>query len=63
MSGNNGPRPPSKREAAFRSEMLAGSTLLAISSPKRIDEDMALASFYAFVPIEAPNASAFRCLD
>src|SRR6266403_4542365 len=34
MFGNNGANPPSNRTAAFRSEMSAGSTLHAISSPK-----------------------------
>ena len=34
MFGNNGPKPPSNRAAALRSEMSAGSTLHAMSSPK-----------------------------
>ena len=33
MSGNNGPKPPSRREATRRSEMLAGSTRHAIGRP------------------------------
>src|SRR5260221_2252430 len=34
MFGNNGSKPLSNRAAAFRSEMSAGSTLHAMSSPK-----------------------------
>ena len=34
MFGNNAPKPPSNRAAALRSEMSAGSTLHAMSSPK-----------------------------
>ena len=59
MFGNNGLRPPSNRTAAFRSEMSAGSTLHAMSSPQGVHQNMALAAFHALVRIESPNAAAF----
>ena len=62
MSGNNGPKPPSKREAARRSEMLAGSTLHVIGRPNVIDENVTFASFHSLVPVKATNAAAFCCL-
>src|SRR6266403_892312 len=55
---NNGANPPSNRTAAFRSEMSAGSTLHAISSPKMY-HNMAFASFHTLVRIKTSNAAAF----
>src|SRR3984893_15384677 len=62
MFGNNAPKPPSNRAAALRSEMSAGSTLHAMSSPEGVHQNVALAAFDTLVHVEAANAAAFRRL-
>jgi hypothetical protein len=55
MSGNNAPKPPSNRAAALRSEMSAGSTPHAMSSPK-------VSTGMWRLRVEAANAATFRRL-
>ena len=59
MFGNNGLRPPSNRAAAFRSEMSAGSTLHAISSPKVCTKTWRLRPFTRLCASNPRNAAAF----
>src|SRR5712671_3255071 len=59
MFGNNVANPPSNRTAAFRSEISAGSTLHAISSPKMSTTIWRFASFHTLVRIKTSNAATF----
>jgi len=59
MFGNNGLKPPSNRAAAFRSEMSAGSTLHAISSPKVSTKMWRLRPFTRLCASNPRNAAAF----